>query len=801
MSSTAYQTLRTFRERPLFAMVAVLTLALGLAACVSVFSIVDAVLLKPLPYSQPDRLVMLWEVNPSKGQEEVHASPANFLDWHRQSRVFRALTAFGMATASLSGSGEPQRIRVAYVSGDFFPALGVQPSLGRALTREDDLPGAKQVVVLSRPLWQSIYGGNSDVLGKVLDLEGQPYEVVGVMPAGFRFPETTDLWITMNLGPEASGLRDSHYLQVLGALQPGVTLVRAQSEMSAIAGRLGQQYPGTNAGWTVRVVSLQEQLVGDVRPALVAVFGAVGLVLLLACLNISTLVLVRALGRRKECAVRIALGASRWSLTRQFLAEGLLLSCFGGVLGLLLAYWGTGLLTALGPANIPRLSEATIDGTITAFAIGLSLLTGLFLGGVPLFLLTEKDLRSGLHDRSGTASVSALGRRGREWLVAAEMVLTLTLIIGSGLLIRSFQHLRATELGFQPEGLSTLQLTLNPVKYQSPQQQREVSQDLLQAIAAVPGVRSAALATSFPLVGEEPALRFSIVGRPLPASGTRPSARLVAVSPGYFRTLQVPLRQGRSFEESDNIDAPAVMIISETMARQFWPGESPLGQRLVVGRETQAREVVGVVGDVKQDGLDTTAYPRMYLPLTQFPWPELSAIVRTGLKAAGVAGGLRSAVWSVDRNQAVSEVATSDQLLAGELARPRFDMLILVVFAVLALILATLGVYGLCAYLIEQKTAEIGVRMVLGAQARDILRYVVRHGLRPVVVGGLLGLAAALAVTRLLTSLLHGVRAFDPATYAVGTLLLTTIALLACLLPARRATRVDPMDALKRAEV
>ncbi|HTG32997.1 MAG TPA: ABC transporter permease [Thermoanaerobaculia bacterium] len=799
--SIVRQALRSLLGRPLFALVAVLTLALGVATCLSVFSVVSAVLLKPLPYSQPDRQVMLWESNPSKGEEAVHVSPANFVDWRHQNQAFRTLAAFVTGTASLSGNGEPQRAQVAYVSGDFFPGLGVGPRLGRALTLQDDLPGAKQVTVLSARLWKSAYGGDPGILGRVLDIDGQPYEVVGVMPASFRFPDTTDLWLTMNLGPEAAGLRDSHYLQVVGVLRPGVPLARAQSEMSLIGRRLGEQYPATNAGRSVRVVSLHDQLVGDVRPALIALFGAVGLVLLLACLNISTLILARALGRRKECAVRIALGASRWSLARQFLAEGLIVSTLGGTLGLVLANWGIELLTALGPADVPRLSEATIDGSVAVLAIGLSLLTGLFLGGVPLFLLTEKDLYSGLHDRSGTSTVSSLGHRGREWLVVAEIVLTLILVIGSGLLIRSFQHLRGTDMGFRPAGLSTLQLALQPVKYQTPQQQRTMYQELLGAISAIPGVRSAAVSTSFPLVGEDPSLHFTIVGRPLPGPGSRFGAKFEGVSPGYFRTLGVSLRQGRDFEERDGAGNPGVAVIDEAMARQFWPGESPLGQRLLVGRETLPREIVGVVGDVKHGSLDAPAEPRMYLPLAQYPWPELSLIVRTAPGAAGVADGLRKAVRSVDRNQAVSDLATFDQILARELARPLFDMLILVVFAVLALVLAVLGVYGLCAYLIEQKTAEIGVRMALGAQAADILGYVMRQGLRPVVVGGFLGLAAALAATRLLSSLLYGIRAFDLATYVVSALLLTVIALLACLLPARRASRVDPMIALKRAEV
>jgi putative ABC transport system permease protein len=801
LMSTVSQALRSLLRRPLFASVAVLTLALGIATCLSVFSIVNAVLLKPLPYPDPDRKVMLWEINPAKGADLVQASPANFLDWHGQSRVFQSLAAYTTGMSSLSGRSEPRRVSVAYVSGELFSVLGVRPSRGRALSREDDLPGAKQFTVLSDRLWRSAYSGDPGILGKVVEIDGQPCEVAGVMPAGFRFPEDADIWATMNLGPEASSLRDSHYLQVVGDLRPGVTLAQARSEMGVIAGRLGQRYPVTNGGWTVRVVSLHDQLVGDVRPALLTIFGAVGLVLLLACLNISTLILARALGRRKESSVRIALGASRWSLARQFLAEGILLACLGGALGLLMAYWGIALLTSLSPADIPRLSEAGLDGPVIVFAAGLSLLTGLFLGVVPLFLLTEKDLQAGLHDRSGSASVSALGRHGREWLVAAEIVLTTILIIGSGLLIRSFQHLRATDMGFQPEGLSTLQLALQPAKYQTPQQQRAVGQELLQAITAIPGARSAAISTSFPLVGGEPVQRFSIVGRPLPASGTRPSARFAAVSAGYFRTLQVPLRQGRAFSERDAADAPGVAIVNEAMARQLWPGESPLGQRLLVGRETAPREIVGLVGDVKQDGLDAPAPPRMYLPLAQYPWPELSLTVRAAAGAKGMAAGLREAVWSVDRNQAVSEAATFSQLLAGALARPRFDMLILTVFAVLALILAALGIYGLCAYLIEQKTAEIGVRMALGAQAGDILRYVLRQGLRPVVAGGVLGLVATLAASRLLTSLLFGVRAFDLATYAVSTILLAAIALLACLLPARRASRVNPISALKQAEV
>jgi putative ABC transport system permease protein len=798
--SSLRQALRTLLGRPLFTTVAVLTLALGIATCLSVFSAVDAVLLRPLPYRHPDRLVMLWESNPATGQDALPVSPAGFLDWRAQSRAFSALAAFTTGTAGLSGQGEPRRVQVAYVSGDFFPALGVPPATGRPLTPADDLPGAKPVAVLSRRLWQSVLGG-AGISGKVLDLDGQPYEVVGVMPASFRFPDNADLWVTMNLGPEAAAMRDNHYLQVLGALRPGTPIEQARSEMAVIAQRLGKQYPATNAGWSVRVVSLRDQLVGSVRPALIALFGAVGLVMLLACLNLSTLILMRALGRRKECAVRLALGASRWGVARQFLAEGFLVALLGGACGLLLAYLGTGLLTSLGPSDIPRLAEASVDGRVAALAFGLSLVTGLFLGMVPLFLLGEADLAAGLHDRSGTAAVSAFGRRGREWLVAGEIVLTLVLIIGSGLLIRSFQHLRATDLGFQPEGLSTLQLSLQPVKYQTPQQQKAAADELLRAIAAVPGARSAAISTSFPLVGEDTAIRFSIVGRPLPGWGGRPGAKLESVSPGYFRTLGIPLLAGRDFDPHDGPDVSGKAIVDEMMARQLWPDESPLGQHLLVGRETRPREVVGVVGSVRHGSLDAPAEPRLYLPLAQHPWPELSLVVRAAPGAAGIAAAMRGAVWSVDRSQAVSAVMAFEQVLTEELAHPRFDMLLLSLFAVLALILAALGVYGLCAYMIEQRTPEIGVRMAFGAQGRDILRYVLSRSLRPVVLGGLLGLVAALAATRLLTSLLFGVRAFDPVTYILSLLLLALISLLACVLPARRAVRVDPVVALKREEV
>lgn len=799
--STLYQAVRSLLGRPLFTTVAVLTLGLGMGACLAVWSIVGAVLLRPLPYAHPERLSVLWESNPAKGQEAFPVSPANFVDWRDQNRVFSALAAVSTDRAGLSGRGEPRRVQIAYVSGDFFPLFGVLPAVGRALTREDDLPGARRVAVLSDRLWRSAFGGSPAVVGQTLDLDGKPCQVVGVMPANFLFPDATELWTTLSLGADVAGMRDSHYLQVLGALRPGISLAQAQSEMEVIARRLGQQYPATNAGWSARVVSLREQMVGNVRPALLALLGAVGLVLLLACLNISTLVLARALGRRKEGAVRIALGASRWRLGRQFLVEGLTLSLLGGAVGLGFAAWGVRLLTALGPADIPRLSEAAVDVPVVLFAAGFALLAGLFLGGVPLLLLTEADLHSGLHDRAGTGTPSPLGRRGREWLVVAEIVLTLILIIGSGLLIRSFEHLRSTDLGFSPEGLSTLQLALQPEKYRTPEQRTAVYRQLLSALSALPGVRATAITTSLPLVADDAATRFTIQGRPLPESGARPGAGFEAVSPGYFRTLGVPLRQGRDFSARDEADAPGVAIVDEAMARQFWPGESPVGQHLLVGRETRPREIVGVVGDVRHGSLDAPAEPRIYLPFVQRPWPEVSLVVRTAPGAASVAAGLRQAVWSVDRNQAVSEVLTFDQILAGQLARPRFDMLILAVFAVLALVLATLGVYGLCAYLIEQKTAEIGVRLALGARGDDVLRYVLRQGLRPVALGGVLGLVAAFAATRGLTSLLHGVRAFDLATYLASSLLLTVIALLACLLPARRATRIDPVVALKRAEV
>ncbi len=795
-----FHSLRSLSRSALFTTIAVATLAFGMGACLSVFSVISGVLLRPLPYGQPESLVLLWERNVEKGPDQFPASPANFRDWRSQSRLLRAIAAFDVGTAGLSGRGEPRRVNVAYVSGDFFSVLGVPPLLGRSLAPADDLPQSRPVAVLSHRLWKEGYGGDRGILGRVLNLEGQPYEVVGVMPEDFRFPDETELWTTMNLTPEMAGMRDNHYLRVIAALRPGGGLERARSELDVIARRLEGQYPETNAGWSVDLVPLRDQLVGDVRPALIAVFGAVGLVFLLACVNVASLVLARALRRRRECAIRMAMGASRWKLVRQFFTEGMIVALLGGALGLVLAHWGTELLTTFGPAEIPRLEEIGVDARVAGLAVVLSILAGLFLGVVPVFLLKDADWHEGLRDRSGVDVPGFWGRRGREALLAGEILLTLVLIIGAGLLIQSFRNLRATDLGFRPQGVFAGQLALPTSKYPTPESQGTTYRQLLDALSAMPGVRSVAIGSGLPFTGEDMALRFTVQGRPLPSGGTRPGAKFEAVSPGYFRTLGIPLLSGRDFSPRDSGTAPRVLIIDETMARQFWPGEDPLGQRVLVGRDTEPREIVGVVRSVRHGSLEAPAEARMYVPLDQHPWPYLSLIARADSDTQGMAGALRNAVWSVDKEQAISEVVTLDQLLSQELARPRFSMQTLTVFAALALFLAAVGVYGLCSYMVEQKAAEMGIRMALGARAADILRLVLRQGLRPVVLGGVAGLVIALMATRVLTSLLYSVEAFDLATYLASVFLLGAVALLASAIPARRAAQGDPVVALKRGE-
>ncbi len=806
--------LRTLARQPAFTGVALLTLALGIAANTAIFSVVDAVLLSPLPYPQADRLVMVWSSAP--GTPRTTVSPANFLDWREQGDVFEGLTSFQSLDLNHSGEGTPERLRGASVSANFFQVLGVPPALG---TTFQPLAGSSphQVVVLSHELWRRRFGGDARIVGRSVRLNEQSYEVIGVMPQGFGLPgigptralptHAPELWVPAvikdipQLGPNAaedrSSWRNSSYLRVLGRLKPGVTLERAASAMSTIAERLAREYPPTNEGSGITLVPLREQLVGNVQPVLWVLLGAVGLVLAIACANVANLVLARATARRQEFAVRMALGAGRGRLVRQLLVESVVLGLGAGALGLLLSLWGLDALLALVPPELPRLGEVHLDGRVLAFTFCVSLGTGVLFGLVPAIHAAAPDL-NGVLRQVGGGKMTAGRDRSRSALVVGEVALAVVLLIGAGLLLRSLWRLQSVEPGFQADHVLTWKVALPTDKYPDGSRQAAFFTQLLERVVALPGVRSAGGVSDLPFGGSDIWTSFLIEGREPPRPGEQQSLGLQVITPGYLRTLGIPLRQGRDVSSTDTEDAQQVVLINEAAARRYWPGVDPVGQRVHLGQEEEAwRTVVGVVGDVRHQGPAEVIRPEMYLPALQRTFFFMSFVVRVEGEPVALVPAVRSAVAALDPDLPIADVRPMEQMVATVMARPRFVSSLVALFAGLSLLLAGVGLYGVIAYMAQQRTREIGIRMALGARPADVLRLVVGRGMLLSLAGVGLGLLGAWAVTRVMGSLLFEVSATDPLTFGALALLVLGVAMLATWLPARRATRVDPLVALR----
>lgn len=787
--------------------VAVLALALGIGANTAIFSVVNTVLLKPLAYKNADQLVMVWEDATKYGFPHNTPAPANFIDWRDQSQTFEDMAAFADQSFNLTGTGEPERVVGQRVSTSLFPLLGVEPLLGRAFLPEEDNPAGNRVVMLSHGLWQRRFGSDKEIIGKTLNLNADVFTVVGVMPSSFQFPDREDeLWVPIAFNSEEASRRGSHYLRVVARIKPGVTLGQAQAEMDTIAANLQQQYPQSNTSVGAVVSPLQEEMVGDVRPALLVLLGAVGFVLLIACANVANLLLARAAARQKETAIRSALGAGRLRLVRQFLTESILLAGLGGGVGLLLAIWGIDLIVKFIPDDISRAKDAGFNMTVLGFTLLVSLITGVVFGLAPALQTSRTNLNECLKEGGRDSAAGSRGNRVRKLLVVAEIALASVLLIGAGLMINSFMRLRSVDAGFQPDKLLTMRIILTPSKYPDQPKRAAFFTELLRRVEALPGVQDVGAISWLPLTMRGGSNGFTIEGRPEPPRDQLPIALVRVISPGYFRTMGIPLLRGRAFTEQDTQASPGVVIINEAMARHFWPDEDAVGKRIKMGPFNSNGpwlSIAAISKDVRQYELNAESKPEMYFPYLQATVSGSAAfgirdlIVRTSSDPASLATAVRDEVWAVDKDQPVSNIRTMEQIVSGSVSRQRFNMLLLGIFAAVALILAAVGIYGVMSYSVTQRTHEIGVRMALGAQSRDVLRLVVGQGMVLTLVGVGIGLAAAFFLTRLMSSLLFGVSATDPVTFATISAILSVVALGASYMPARRAIKVDPIVALR----
>ncbi len=795
---------RMLLKKPGFTAVAVVTLALGIGANTAIFSVVNTVLLRPLPLKDPDRLIQLYARYPVGGNTLI--SVPKFAFWINQNGVFEHMAGYDPVETgfNLASGSEPDRLRGIRVTADFFRLVGVNPVLGRNFLPEEDHPGAERVVILSQKLWKQRFGANPDILGKPLTLSGETYTVIGIMPTFFQFSAQADLWTLFRGVPNSQD--PANRLHVVGRLKPDISIELARLEMDRVARQFRQEYPnriGKNE--TVGLIPLREQLVGDVQPPLLLLLGSVGLVLLIACTNVANLLLARATARKKEMGVRMALGASRLRLIRQLLTESALLSLIGGALGLLTGAWALEVLLALDPGNIPRLGEIGINGRVLGFTLAISLLTGIIFGLAPAFEASKSDLNETLKEGTSRTTVGTRRRRARNLLVVSEVSLALVLLIGATLLMESFRRLRSVKPGFDPSHVLTLQMSLTESKYATTPQVANFYRQALERIEALAGVETAAAVSGLPL-DQSLSWNFNIEGR----SNFTAGGQWRAITPSYFKVMRIPLMQGRYFTEGDAENTSPVVIINETLARKYWPSEDPIGQHLTISmgleRVDAPRQIVGIVGDVMLTLDKPEVSPELFVPSPQVPSKMMvfmnqmqppNWVVRTALEPLSLREAVKREIQKVDRQQPVFNIRSMEQVVSTSIAPQNFNMLLMSVFAAIALLLASVGIYGVMSYSVQQRTHEIGIRIALGAQKGGVIRLVVRQGMLLALVGVAIGLAASLALSRALSSLLFGVSARDPTIFAGVSVLLAGVTLLASYFPARRATKVDPMEALR----
>jgi putative ABC transport system permease protein len=799
-----------------FAAVSVIALALGIGANTAIFSVVNGIMLRPLPYKEPERLAIVWETRTNLQSETSDANlpvaSGNFLDWQAQNQTFDYLAAFHSQTLNLTGTGEPERVGVIRASADLFPLLGVEPARGRTFLAEEDASDANRVVLLSHQFWQRRFGSDPDILEQTLTLEGNTYTIIGVMPPGFQFPRKNelpagyqipaqiDIWLPLAFTPDQRQNRNRQYLATIARLKPQVSFKQAQTDLDTIAAQLSSQFPQTNTNAGATLASLHQHIVKNVRPALIALLCAVGFVLLIACANVANLSLARAAAREREIAVRLALGANRLRIVRQLLTESLLLALVGGTLGTLLALWGIDVLMSIAPDNIPRFEDVGIDGRVLGFTLLVSLATGVIFGLIPALQASKSDLNHSLKEGSGRTAGSRQRSRVRSALVIAEIALSLVLLVGAGLMIRTVQGLMKVDPGFNPERVVTMEIALTRSKYPDRRARSGFFEETLERVRNVPGVETAAAIYPLPLGGAEEGVGFGIENQPPLPPGELRTAGPRWISQDYFLAMGIPLRDGRFFDQRDHLDAPLAVIVNEAFVNRYFPNENPIGKRIAFDA-TQGtanwREIVGIVGNVKHINLEDEARPQLYIPHTQFASPLLTLVVKTGGEPLSLVNALRAQVIAVDKDQPITNIKTMDEWVGNALAQKRFNMFLFTVFAACALVLAAVGIYGVMAYSVNQRSHEIGIRLALGAQTSDVLAMVIRQGMVLALAGTGLGLIASFALTRLMANLLFNVSTSDLATFLLMPLILIGVALVACLAPARRATKVDPMVALR----
>jgi putative ABC transport system permease protein len=802
--------LRVLLKNPGFTAAAIIVLALGIGANTAIFSVVNAVLLRPLPFRDPSSLVQVWHVPPPKsfpGMTEFSVSAANFIDWQRRNDVFDKMAIYTGSSLNLTGREQPEALQGAAVSADFFSILQVPPMLGRTFTPDEDQQGKNHAVILSYGLWKSRFAANPNIAGQSVSFDGQSYIVTGVMGPKFKFPGWAQYWTPMGWTDKERAVRGEHHYMVIARLKPNTPMLQAQAQMNAISSRLEQRYPEDDKGWGAIVIPLREQLVSDVRPALLVLLGAVAFVLLIACANVANLVLAKTFGRRKEIAIRVALGASGSRVVQQILAETLLLSLAGGALGLLLANSGIALILKFLSDNLPTSTEVSLDATVLAFTIFISIATGVIAGLLPAIRMTKTNVNDALKQGLGKTDSDSSGRRTRSILIVSEVALSLILLVGAGLMIRSLWLLSTLNAGFNSHNVLTMTMVVPHNKYSRPVDEIAFFDRVLTKVRALPGVASAGLIDDLPLNGDGSHQPIAIEGRPVQAMSDQPEVDTRVITPGYLTTMRIPLRRGRDLSAADGPDSAGVVLISESMAKRFWPNEDPIGRRLTMTfYPDKVREIVGIIGDVKLDSMDAAASSAtVYVPVAQISGSSLGEwhsfpmqlTVRTQSQPASLTSAVTAAIHSIDSDQPVTDIMSMEDVVDTSLSQRRFSMLLLAAFAVLAVLLAAVGIYSVLAFAVRRRVREIGIRVALGAEVKDILRLVIAEGMKPALIGVLLGVAGALALGRVLAGFIYGIAAYDPLTFAAGATLLAAVALLASIIPAYRAARIEPTRALR----